>query len=80
MFKGHDFVKICGGTWVFDLTEFIGYKVVLNVNDIPIGYEKAFHAELENDEISYDKYISVPVWVLKETNSIINDYTEDFKE
>ena len=50
MFDGHRLFKI-GNNWVFDLTEFIGYKVTQEDGVIKT-YEKAFTVTKSNSDNS----------------------------
>ena len=61
MYYGHHFIKVCGDTWVFDITEFLGYKVVLNKDKQTVkGFKLAFPATSYNKQIVFEKHIGVP--------------------
>lgn len=76
-FEGHQFKKI-GGSWVFDLTTFIGYRVILDNNSV-IDYEKSYMAIRDNKSgtISFDKFRSVPLGILRKTTEIIDNYRKE---
>lgn len=74
MFKGHQFIKLLNDNWVFDLTEYQGYKVKLDGNNNVIGYKEAFTAEVVEDEIIFNKTTRVPLKVLKEAYNQIRIY------
>ena len=76
MYDGHQFVKI-DNTWVFDLTEYKGYKVKANNGKIE-SYTKAFSAiEIDNNMYYFEKYIEVSLSILKKALKIINKNNED---
>ena len=72
MFDGHQFVKVCND-WVFDITEFRGYKVVLNGDKVE-SHVPAFTVFDVDGELTFEKYIDIPSRVLNETRVIIEDY------
>lgn len=74
MFKGHQFVKLLNDTWVFDLTEYVGYKVKVNDNGEVLNYKEAFEAKVVGDEIILNKFMRVPMKVLKEASNQIKIY------
>ncbi len=77
MFDGHKMYKI-GNDWVFNLTEFIGYKLKVDKNDgTVISYTKAFKLTKTPDGYSYDKYMSVPVGVLRKAIKIVENYQKE---
>lgn len=76
MFNGHKLYKI-GKEWVFDLTEFIGYKVV-HENGIVKSYEKAFTVIKSNDDtFKFNKKKPTPVGVMRKSDIIIRDYMRE---
>lgn len=76
MYDGHQFLKI-DNTWVFDLTEYKGYKVKVKDN-IVSEYTKAFRAiETEDNNVYFDKFIEVPLIILKKVIKIIRTNNED---
>lgn len=80
MFQGHQFIRLVSDNWVLDLTEFIGYKVKLNDNQEVQSYKEAFKATAVGDGVEFDKYIKVPLKILKEATNQILDYLKDFEE
>ena len=77
MFKGHKFLKLVNENWVLDLTEFFCYKVSLNNKHEVISYMRAFKVHInEHDEVEFEKYINVPVKILKEAKKVVNDLVE----
>lgn len=78
MYDGHQFVKICDDTWVFDITEFIGYKVILDKYKKQVkSYKQAFTAIDMDKQIIFEKHIGVPAKVLKETVNVIEKYEKE---
>lgn len=77
MFEGHKMYKI-GSEWVFDLTEFIGYKVKVE-DGIVLDYKEAYIVYYDKDSNTYEfkKFMDVPLGVLRKTRNIIEYY---FKE
>ena len=74
MFKGHQFC-ISNEDFVFDLTDFIGYKTIKSKDGNIAGYEKAYKAMIDTDRnIEYVKYRDIPSDLTDKTNSIIRDY------
>lgn len=77
MFQGHNFVKLVCGSWVLDLTEFAGYKVKTDKNNNIVDFNKAFVAELdEQNEVKLNKIGGVPVKILREARNVIRDYVK----
>ena len=74
MFEGHQFIKLCDGKWVFDITEFRGYKVDVNKHGIVEKATLAYIVVEKDDKLAFNKLINVPVMVLKETKAVIADY------
>lgn len=79
MFQGHQFVSLINKNWIFDLTEFIGYKVKLDENDNVISYKEAFQAIVIDSDIVFEKSMRVPLKVLKEAYSQISNYYKEFE-
>lgn len=79
MFQGHNFVKLVTDNWVFDLTEFTGYKVKLNSNREVESYKEAFSATYTENGVEFDKYMHIPLKVLKEAANVILNYLEDIE-
>ena len=77
MFKGHQFIQLVNENWVFDLTEFVGYKVKLNNEGEVVSYKEAFQVLTVSDEIIFDKHIRVPLKILKEASNQIKLYWEE---
>ena len=80
MFKGHQFIKLIDNHWVFDLTEFVGYKVKVDDNGNVISYKEAFEAEAIEEEIMFTKLTRVPLKVLKEAANQIRIYMNDLED
>lgn len=78
MFDGHVMYKICDN-WIFNLTEFIGYKIKTKQNGQVESYTKAYKLNKEetNEYYYYDKYISVPVGVLRKSMDIVENYNKE---
>lgn len=74
MFEGHQFIKLCDGEWVFDITEFRGYKVEVSNNGTVEKVTLAFIVRDNGKDIYFDKLINVPVKILKETKAEILKY------
>lgn len=74
MFDGHRLFKI-GNNWVFDLTEFIGYKVTQEDGVIKT-YEKAFTVTKSNSDnsLSFKKKTLIPAGVMRKSDLIIRNY------
>lgn len=78
MYEGHQFIKVCNDNWVFDITEFIGYKVQLSRDKKTVkGYKKAFTAIDMDKQIIFEKHMGVPAKVLKETVDVIEKYEKE---
>lgn len=77
MFQGHQFVKLLNENWVFDLTEYIGYKVNVNEQKEVTSYKQAFQASYMGEEIVFEKFTRVPIKILKEAANVIRAYEED---
>lgn len=78
MYDGHQFIKIYGDEWVFDITEFLGYKVVLDKDEKTVkDYKLAFTVLGYDKEIIFEKHIRVPAKVLKATVDIIYKYRKE---
>lgn len=77
-FEGHQLNTI-DKCWVFDLTTFIGYHIILDENNKVKEYTKAFVAirNNDNDSYSFDKKMIVPVKVLRKTVDIIKRYRKE---
>lgn len=77
MFEEHQFIKLINNNWVFDLTEFIGYKVKLDKDDNVISYKEAFQVLTVGEELIFEKFIRVPLKILKEASNQIKLFWED---
>lgn len=77
MFKGHQFIKLLSNDWVFDLTEYQGYKVKLDDNNKVVSYKEAFSVEVVGDEIIFSKTTRVPLKVLREASNQIRKYESE---
>lgn len=77
MFEGHRLYKI-GNDWVFDLTEFIGYKVNVEGSKVE-SFEKAFTVKRSEDNKSYKftRAVPIPVGVMRKAKTIIEDYLRE---
>lgn len=81
LFKGHKFVKLVNDNWVLDLTDFMGYKVETdNNNGSVVGYTQAFKIMEHNGAIEIDKYIRIPIKILKEASNQVSAYLKDFED
>lgn len=76
MFKGHQLVKLVNDHWVFDITDYTGYKVSINKSGEATSYKEAFRAYRDDDEICIEKTIPVPIKIIKETMIVINSIEE----
>ena len=75
-FEGHELYQI-NRNWVFDLTEFIGYRTRTNKKNKLVEYTKAFRIKDENRDgkCVCIKYIdSIPVGVLRKSKEVIKAY------
>jgi len=72
MFDGHHFVKI-DDDWVFDLTDFKGYKVYKHEGTLE--YELAYTISNTNNIFIHNTFIDTPLHVLRRTQKIINNNT-----
>lgn len=77
MFIGHNFTKLINDNWVFDFTEYVGYKVELDKNGKVKEYTEAFRAITVDNKIDFIKSISVPIKVLKEAQIQIEKYQNE---
>lgn len=74
MFKGHKFVKLINSNWVFDINEFKAYKVETDSGGIVLNYTPAFKVIITKDgDVNFDRYITVPVKILKEASTVVKD-------
>lgn len=74
-FEGHEIIKI-NRNWIFDLTEFIGYKVWTHKDQI-VKYKKAFRIRDPKNDGKFDitKYIdTVPLGVIRKSQEVIRNY------
>ena len=76
-FDGHQLYTI-GNDWVFDLTEFIGYKVIKKNGHVS-SYEKAFSVEknINNTDFKFSRDIKVPAGVVRKVREIITNYYKE---
>lgn len=80
-FTGHKLV-IINRSWVFDMTEYIGYKTKVNKGTV-ISYERAFRVEEDaNVNLNFTKElgIKVPTYILKSVEKIIKRYREELSD
>ena len=78
MFEGHLMYKL-GNGWVFNLTECVGYKVILDTDKKQVlDYIKAFRISNDkHDKHHVYKYISVPLGIIKKAESIVENYHKE---
>lgn len=77
-FTGHKLV-IINRSWVFDMTEYIGYKTKVHKGTV-ISYNKAFRVDEDanvNLVFTKEKDIKVPTYILKSVEKIIKRYREE---
>lgn len=77
VFDGHRLYKI-GNHWVFDLTEFVGYKVKWKDDEIE-SFSKAFTVTKSSDNKTYEfsKIETIPVGIMKKAKKIIEEYLKE---
>lgn len=73
-FKGHTTIYLLNDNWFFDMTEFICYKVDRLDNGDIKSYKEAFRVRIENNIITFDKNIRIPLKILKEAKKQVTDY------
>jgi len=56
------------------MTEFICYKVDLYDNGDIKNYTKAFRVIYNNGKITTQKFIPIPIKIIKEAMSVVSDY------
>lgn len=77
MFTGHQLYKI-DNDWVFNLTEFKGYKVKIDKSTGKVvGYQLAYILEGSTGFYSFHKEIEVPLSILRKTVEIVDNYTKE---
>ena len=71
-FQGHQFV-ILGEQWVFDMTEFKGYKITYDASGELESFEEAFDVEVRGHDntLRYHKEIDVPLIIMEKTEKLI---------
>lgn len=73
-FQGHELIILEKG-WVFDITDFVGYKVKTGKDGENVtNYEKAFSIEDskdEKEELHVTRFISIPLRVTKRAKRVI---------
>lgn len=80
MFKGHQIVKLLNDNWVFDFTTFTGYSIKLDKDGQIKSYKEAFSAEINNDEVIFEKHSRVPLKIMKEASNQIRMYQSNMVE
>lgn len=77
MFNGHQ-LYIIGEEWVFDLTEFIGYKVKKNGDNIE-SFNKAFSIVKSPDhsDFHFKREETIPLGVMRKSKNIIENYLKE---
>ena len=78
-FTGHKLV-IINRSWVFDMTEFKGYRTKVS-KGVVIDYKMAFSVTEGSDgKLDFEKFdIQVPTYVLKSVEKIIKNYREEIR-
>ena len=77
MFKGHT-IYIINKNWIFDLTEFTGYKVLeVSDNGEILDVQMAFRIEPVGETYVFNKYMSVPVDVVRRSKKIVSEYRKE---
>ena len=76
-FQGHRFYKI-GNNWIFNLTEFVGYKVEVRDGKVE-QFEEAFRVIKSEDHTDYNfqREMPIPLGVMRKSKSIIEDYLKE---
>lgn len=74
-FKGHQFYRI-GKEWVFDLTDFKGYKVEMNGDQV-VRYYTAFIVKDDEGRYSFMSTIYTPIDVMKRVENIVETYKKE---
>ncbi len=74
IFNGHKLYKI-NKNWVFDLTDFTGYKVIW-ANGSIVDYMRAFRTVESTNKKGYEfiKFMTVPVGVMRKSEKLIEFY------
>lgn len=74
MFEGHKLCRI-DNTWVFDLTEFVGYRILIEDEKV-VGYKKVFVVKMDRDYSSFEfeKMGTVHFGVMRKTKKLIQQY------
>lgn len=75
MFQGHELIRL-GTEWVFDLTEFEGYRRVKKGNTENLIKSYSVIRGKDN-EIKFEKMTEVPAGILRKTKKVVDNY---FKE
>lgn len=77
MFKGHQLVKLKHYGWVFDLTDFKGYFVVLDESGEVKEYKHAFTIKSVGEKMKAEKFMRVPKHVFEDTLLEIKKYKRE---
>lgn len=77
-FDGHQIYKI-GNDWVFDITEYIGYRVLKDDCGQVTSYDKAFYLEKSNNgkKTKFIQCLDVPVGVMRKAAKIVDIYCRE---
>ena len=76
MFNGHQLYTI-GEEWVFDLTEFIGYRIKIKNSKVQ-SYERVFTVKRDKSYgYKFDKQTAIPLGVMRKSRMIIENYMRD---
>lgn len=73
-------VKVCGDCWVLDTNSLTGHKVYLDKDGNYKYHKPAFSVLLESNTISFDRYMKVPLKVIRNTLKYIDAHKEEFYE
>ena len=80
MFTGHDFIKLCNDKWVFDFTEYRGYRVELDRHGRVVSRKCVFDIIDNGDRVIAIRRDKVPVGVIREALSYVNLYKSSIGE
>ena len=78
-FDGHEIYRI-NRNWIFDLTEFTGYRTKTNKKSKLLEYTKAFKIRdnKHNCNFQYTKYIdAIPVGIMRKSEEVIKAYYKE---
>lgn len=79
-FTGHKLI-IINSSWVFDMTEYIGYKTKVS-RGVVKEYTRAFTVD-ESDEgvltFNKERNMKIPIYILKSVEKIIKNYRKELE-